>query len=86
MSCTQQSYSSLRERAFDILEHGRRRDAASRVLDWIIVVLIVANVGGTVAQTVPEIEAQYGTDLQLFDRMDAATRASRAPRQEARAS
>ena len=69
MSCTQQSYSSLRERAFDILEHGRRRDAASRVLDWILVVLIVANVGGTVAQTVPEIEAQYGTDLQLFDRM-----------------
>ena len=46
--------------------------------------LIVANVGGTVAQTVPEIEAQYGADLQLFDRMDAATRTSRAPRQEAR--
>jgi len=30
MICTQQSYPNLRERAFDILEHGRRRDAASR--------------------------------------------------------
>lgn len=69
MSSTQQSYPSLRERAFEILEHGRRRDAASRVLDWILVTLILSNVASTVAQTMPEIEAKYGTDLQLFDRM-----------------
>jgi voltage-gated potassium channel len=69
MSSTQQNYPSLRERAFEILEHGRRRDAASRVLDWILVTLILSNVAGTVAQTIPEIEAKYGTDLQLFDRM-----------------
>jgi voltage-gated potassium channel len=69
MSSTQQSYPSLRERAFEIIEHGRRRDAPSRVLDWILVTLILSNVASTVAQTMPEIEAKYGTDLQLFDRM-----------------
>jgi len=58
-----------RERAFEILEHGRRRDFASRVLDWILVLVILANVAGTLAQTVPEIERTYGADLQLFDRL-----------------
>ena len=59
----------LRERAFEVLEHGRRRDFASRVLDWILVIVILADVAVTLAQTQPEIQNAYGADLQLFDRL-----------------
>lgn len=57
-----------RQRVFQVLEHGRRREPASRVIDWILVVLIVGNVAAAVAQTVPAIAAQHGTSLQIFDR------------------
>jgi voltage-gated potassium channel len=66
---TEPRLSTARERAFEILEHGRRRDLASRILDWFLVAVILANVAGTIAQTQPEIEAVYGEDLQLFDRL-----------------
>ena len=69
MGDAHQSLASARQRAFDILEHGRRRDLASRILDWILVVLILANVTGTLAQTLPEIEQAYGDELQLLDRV-----------------
>ena len=36
--------------------------------NWILVVLILANVAGTIAQTLPRIEGPYGKNLQLFDR------------------
>ena len=69
MSDAQQSLARTRQRAFDILEHGRRRDLASRILDWILVGLIIANVTGTLVQTIPEIEQAYGEELQLLDRI-----------------
>lgn len=69
MDVAYQSLASARQRAFDILEHGRRRDLASRILDWILVLLILANVTGTLAQTLPEIEQAYGDELQLLDRV-----------------
>jgi voltage-gated potassium channel len=60
---------SLRQRAFQVLEHGRRRDAASRAVDWVLVVLIVADVAATVLHTVPEIAARHGASLTLVDRL-----------------
>lgn len=62
----------IRQRVFEILEHGRRRDVASRILDAFLVVLIVANVATVVAQTVPEVAAEYGSSLILFDRLCVA--------------
>ena len=58
----------LRARVFEILEHGRRREPASRAIDWLLVVLVLANVAATVAHTVPEIASRYGAALQLLDR------------------
>lgn len=69
MSDAQPRLPTARQRAFEILEHGRRRDFASRVLDWILVTVILANVAGTLAQTLPHVEAAYGENLQLFDRL-----------------
>jgi len=58
----------LRQRAYQILEHGRRREPASRAVDWLLVVLILADVAATVMHTVPEIAAHHGAGLQLVDR------------------
>jgi voltage-gated potassium channel len=59
----------LRQRAFQVLEHGRRRAPASRAIDGILILLIVANVAATVAQTVPEVALRHGVSLQIFDRL-----------------
>ncbi len=60
---------TLRQRIFDILEHSRRRDFASRVVDFVLVVLIVSNVAVVIAQSVPEVAAEYGASLLAFDRL-----------------
>jgi voltage-gated potassium channel len=59
----------LRERAFQVLEHGRRREPASRAVDWLLVILVVANVAATVVYTVPDIDAHHGASLRLLDRI-----------------
>jgi voltage-gated potassium channel len=64
-----ESRDTLRQRAFQILEHGRRREPASRVVDWVLVLLVVGNVAAAVAHTVPDIAARHGAGLQLFDRL-----------------
>ena len=60
---------SLRQRVFQVLEHGRRRDVASRALDWLLVVLILADVAATVLHTVPEVAARHGGMLTVVDRL-----------------
>lgn len=69
LDATVHESSSLRQRVFETLEHGRRRDRISRLVDVLLVLLIVANVCAVVLQTVPEIDARYGWQLQLFDRL-----------------
>jgi voltage-gated potassium channel len=59
---------ALRQRAFQVLEHGRRREPASRIVDWLLVLLILSNVAAAVALTVPDIAGRYGAALQFFDR------------------
>lgn len=59
----------LRQRAFQVLEHGRRREPFSRFVDWVLVLLILGNVAAAVALTVPDIAARHGAALQLFDRL-----------------
>jgi voltage-gated potassium channel len=59
----------VRQRVFQVLEHGRRREPASRIIDWILVALICGNVAAAVAQTVPAIALSHGTSLQIFDRL-----------------
>jgi voltage-gated potassium channel len=59
----------LRQRVFQILEHGRRRETTSRLVDWALILIIIANVSAAVAQTVPEVARHYGSSLMLFDRI-----------------
>jgi voltage-gated potassium channel len=63
---------SLRQRAFQILDHGRRRDPASRCIDWVLIGLVIGNVAAAVAQTVPDLTARQSANLQLFDRICVA--------------
>jgi voltage-gated potassium channel len=60
---------SLRQRAFQILEHGRRRELASRIVDWVLVGLVLGNVSAAVAATIPHVAADHGTALRIFDRL-----------------
>ncbi len=69
MDAKPEPWDVLRQRAFQILEHGRRREPASRVVDWVLIGLVVGNVAAAVAHTVPEIATRYGASLQLFDRL-----------------
>lgn len=60
---------SVRQRVFQILEHGRRREFASRIVDWVLVLLVLGNVVATVAGTIPHVAADYGASLRIFDRL-----------------
>ena len=56
-----------RQRAFEILEHGRRRDVTSRILDSCLVAAIIANVLAAIAHTLPDIGALNEQRLRVFD-------------------
>jgi len=58
----------LRKRVFEVLEHGRRREPISRLIDGVLIALVVGNVAATVAYTVPDIAQAHGAGLRLFDR------------------
>jgi len=58
----------LRQRAFQVLEHGRRREPVSRVIDATLILLVIADVAATVAGSVPEIARTAGGWLWLLDR------------------
>lgn len=63
---------TLRGRLFEILEHGRRRDLAARMVDRVLVALIVVNVVGVVMQSVPEVAQRHGGLLHRLDRLCVA--------------
>jgi len=67
-----QAAHSLRSRVFEILEHGRRRDLAARIVDGVLIVLILANIAAVIAHSVPEIAAEHGAALLVFDRFCVA--------------
>jgi voltage-gated potassium channel len=57
----------IRLRTFEFLERGRRKDPASQIFDFSIVCLILLNVAGSVAGTVPWIRQSWGQTLDWFD-------------------
>ncbi|MDP9138925.1 MAG: cyclic nucleotide-gated ion channel/potassium channel family protein [Pseudomonadota bacterium] len=63
---------TLRRRVFDVLESGRRGGRAARLIDYSLLVLIIANVAVAVLDTVASIHAEAGDLFQLFDRLCVA--------------
>ncbi len=57
----------LRRQLFDIVERTRRGDMMVRVFEITMVVIIIANVTASVADTVAAIHRRYGTALAWFD-------------------
>lgn len=68
MSAAPPDGASVRQRAYQMLEHSRRRDLGSRLLDWFLIVVINANVAAVAAQTIPELPPAVLMRLQVFDR------------------
>ncbi|MEM7461833.1 MAG: cyclic nucleotide-gated ion channel [Pseudomonadota bacterium] len=62
---------SLRERAYDLLERGRR-GLASQLFDVFIVILILVSVTVSVISTVPEWHEEHGDTYRMIDRICVA--------------
>lgn len=56
-----------RQRLFELLERGRRRDPWARAWSAVLLLLILANVTAIVAGTVPEVAARWGRVIGIFD-------------------
>lgn len=69
MLALSERYPKLRQRAFEVLEHGRRRDVVARVLDSFLIVLVLLNVGIVIVVSVPELAERYGGFLLVLDRL-----------------
>ncbi|MGI9401295.1 MAG: cyclic nucleotide-gated ion channel [Rhizobiaceae bacterium] len=68
MTKVDDSHLTLRERAYDLLERGRR-DITSQLFDVMIVALILISVTISVLSTVPEWNAEHGDTFRLVDRI-----------------
>ena len=68
----EESPGTLRRRVFDVLESGRRGGRTARLVDYSLLILIVANVAVAVLDTVASIHARAGGLFQLFDRLCVA--------------
>ncbi len=58
-----------RDRVFEVLEHGRRRDAASRLLDGVLVALILLDVMTVIVSSLPETGKGMRAALTALDRV-----------------
>jgi voltage-gated potassium channel len=58
---------TLKQRLYQILERGRPEDRISRVVDWSLIVLIIANVVAAAAATVDSLYARYGDAFWEFE-------------------
>ena len=58
---------NFRKRLYQILERGRPGDRISIVVDWALIVLIVANVAAVAAETVAPLHERYAEAFWLFE-------------------
>lgn len=62
----------LKRRLYIILEAGKTNDLPSRIFDWFMVALILANVAAFTAETVPSIQEEWGRVLANFNTVSIA--------------
>lgn len=58
---------TLRNTVFRVLETAKDNDAASRIADISLIVLIAASVVAVILESVPTIESRYGAELYWFE-------------------
>ncbi len=61
-----------RQRLHELLEVASAEDRMSRFVDWLIIVLILANVAAFVLSTVPAIDARFHGEFEAFERISIA--------------
>lgn len=69
---TRRREKTLRRRVYEIIETGHGEARASKLFDTFIVTLILLNVAGFIAETVPAIRAQWGPLLYDFEILSVA--------------
>jgi voltage-gated potassium channel len=63
---------SIRRRAYIVLEGGRASGWIGGIVEGLLIVLIVANVGAYTLQSIPEIRQSYMHDLVVFEIVSVA--------------
>ncbi len=58
---------SLRRRLYEILEEGSANDRTARLVMYLLVTLIVLNLIGLTLESVPELEARYGSIFRTVE-------------------
>lgn len=58
---------NAKQRLYHILERGRHEDSIGRIVDWSLIVLIVANVAATAAETVEPLYERHEHALWAFE-------------------
>ncbi len=61
------SSNQLRKRTYEIVSLATRGDRVSRAFDLSLIVLILANVVAMIAESVPEVAAEWGGPLAVFE-------------------
>ena len=64
--------SSLKRSLYLVLEDGHPNLWLSRAVDWILILLIVANIAAVAAETVPDWGQRYATALLVFEVVSVA--------------
>lgn len=68
MSAHPPSHHTFRHRLYQILELQSRQDQKTAwMFSWVLTLLVLANVLAVILESVPSIEAQYGSSLAWFD-------------------
>lgn len=67
-----QALVAIKQRLYHILETGKTPDLASRLTDWFIGALIVANVAAVSLETVPRFDTAYGSYFHWFELFSVA--------------
>ena len=63
---------SLQRRLYEVLEGGDPRDRMKRLVEWPLIVLIIANVFVVVVETVETVYARYQYELLIFEYVSVA--------------
>jgi voltage-gated potassium channel len=65
-------WAALRRKVFAVIEVGRGDDRESKVFDAFIITLIILNIIAFMLETVQSVKAEWGTWLDLFEKVSVA--------------
>lgn len=66
------NYIQIQRRTLEILEQGRPNDRTSKICDLAIAAFVLANLIAVILDSIPEVHAQFGSQLHTFETISIA--------------